>query len=76
MVDQIFNNNKKKKSDFFPEKVLWVGLGLGSGLGIGSKVVFREDFDIVHLIILDAHVDQTKFPDFHFYPPDFHFYPI
>ena len=52
MVDQVFNN---KNVRFFPDKVIWVGLG--------SKVVFWAVFNIFLLIILEAHVSQTHFPD-------------
>ena len=64
MVDQFF---PERMPDFFRTKFIWVvvGLELGLGLELVSKVVFWAFFDIYLLITLEPHVGHTKFPDFY-----------
>ena len=42
-----------------------MGSGLGFGLGLGSSVVCWVVFDVFVFIMLESHVGQTNFPNFH-----------
>ena len=53
--------SQKKSVGFFPDKAPW--LGLGSGLG--PKSILGSFQYVPSHSILEAHVGQSKFPDFY-----------
>ena len=61
-----------KKPDFFRTKLIWKGVGLELGLGLElvSKVVFWAFFEAFLLVTLEPHVGHTNFPDFYTFIPD------
>ena len=55
------NFRQKETSDFSGK----CSMGRVGVVGLGSKVVFWAVFDIFSLAVVEAHVDQTKFPQIH-----------
>ena len=62
VVDRIFN--KIKTGRFFPGQSSMgrVGVGLGLRLRLGSKVAFWAVFEIIRIVILEAHGGHNNSP--------------